>query len=283
MRNSNQVLTEVLKPMRIVLGVVVAVGFLGSALQAENLSDIDCPINTLAYYQVNFSSSTPGSTSGPCANGILNFSGFGFDSSGDPVSGLKGNGDIQLIPVGPPRGELGNTGFSIGAVSGIFSVEAGQTATYVIDWQFIIDNGPGASGANLGLDPPFGDVTITQAYCVDSFITAYQAGSNPACYTGTDSRAPSVQLLTVTTDLPFASIVFDPAAFSFGNVRTIIQLNGGNLGAGFDAIAGTSSIVVLSSEPEPGTWLLLMGGLMIVNTLRKRIVRQHSGLSDSIM
>jgi len=260
--------------MRIGIGIVVlAVCFLGPNLRAENLSDIDCPVNTVAYYQANFSSSTPGSRSGPCANGILNFSGFGFDSSGDPVTGLKSNNDIELIPVGPPRGQLGNTGFSIAAASGIFSVAAGQTATYVIDWHFVIDNGPGASGASLGLDPPFGDVSITQQYCVDSFITAYQAGSNPVCYTGTDARGPSVQSLTVTTDLPFDSIIFNPAAYFFGDVRTIIQLNGGNLGAGFDAIAGTSTIVELS--PEPGTWFLLAGGFMISLLIRKGLLKHH--------
>lgn len=255
--------------MRIVIGMAfIAVSFLCSDLKADGLSGTDCPNDPLAFYQANFSS-----VSSPCANGILNFSGFNFLASGTPAGSLKTSSDIELLPVGPARGELGDTGFNISAVSGIFSVGIGETATYVIDWHFDIDAGPSASGANLGLDPPFGDVTITQDYCVDSFISAYSAGVAPTCFTGRDSEGPPLQSLMVTTDLPFASIVFNPIAYSFADVRTIIQLNGGPTGAGFDSISGTSTI---EQAPETGTWLLFTGGLAMVCITRKRIVSQQS-------
>jgi hypothetical protein len=150
------------------------------------------------------------------------------------------------------------------------SVGAGQTATYVIDWFFAIDAGPSASGADLGMDPPFGNVTITQDYCVDSFITAYGAGSSPSCYSGS---APPIQSLTVTTSLPKASIVFSPQAHDFADVRTIIQLNGGTTGAGFDSLTGRSTI---NLAPEPGTVLFAFGGLLTLCFLRRCTARRQA-------
>jgi hypothetical protein len=252
--------------MRVILSISVVALFSGllPLARGSGLSSVSCPSATLAFYQVNFSSSTPGSPDGPCANGILNFSGFGFNSSGSPVSALLGNNDIDLSPLGPPLGQTGDTGFSISGMS----VGARQTATYVIDWFFAIDAGPSASGADLGMDPPFGSVTITQDYCVDSFITAYGAGSTPTCYSG---NAPPIQSLTVTTSVPNASIIFSPQALNFADVRTIIQLNGGTTGAGFDSLTGESTISV---APEPGTVMFAFAGLSMLCFLRRRAVRQ---------
>jgi hypothetical protein len=97
--------------MRVIFSISIIALFssLLPVARGAGLSSISCPSATLAYYQVNFSSSTPGSPDGPCANGILNFSGFGFNSSGSPVSALIGNSNIDLSPLGPPLGQTGDT------------------------------------------------------------------------------------------------------------------------------------------------------------------------------
>lgn len=264
MRDLSEVANEPIK-MRVLFSIALLT--LLPAARGSNLSSVPCPTNTVAYYEANFSSSTVGSPDGPCAAGILNFSRFTFNSSGSPVSDLLGNDQIFLSPEAPPLGDDGDTGFSISGMS----VAAGQTATYVIDWYFEIDGGPVASGADLGMDPPFGNVTITQDYCVDSFMTAYVAGNAALCYNlGT---APPIQFLTVTTNAPNASIVFHPPAFDFASVRTIVELTGGTTGAGFDSVTGRSSIAP-APAPEPRTILLIPGALLILFALRRSTLKQ---------
>lgn len=248
---------------RTIWGALVISGVMATTpLHASGLSLTPCPTETLAYYQVNFSSPTVGAPDGPCANGILNFSGFTFYSSGSPPGDLAGNNQITLTPVSDESGDIG---FSISGLS----VQPDQTATYVIDWAFDIDAGPIASGASLGMDPPSGDVTITQDYCVDSYISAYSAGT-PFCYGGDDSTPPPVQSLSVTPTSPNAEIIFDPAAYDFADVMTIITLVGTDTeGAGYDTVSGTSAI-----SPEPGTLLLIPIGLLMIRFVRRRPITQ---------
>jgi hypothetical protein len=246
--------------MRIVfniLGIVLLCAL--PPLARGDLSSVSCPANTLAYYQLNFSSSTRGSANGPCANGILDFSGFSFSSFGNTA---VGSNQIDLTPLGPPLGQTGPTGFSISGLS----VGIGQTVEYVIDWYFAIDSGPIASGGDLGMDPPFGDVVVTQDYCVDSYFSG--SITEPSCSNG--KIFPPLQSLTVTTSVPTASLIFDPPAFEFGDVRTIIDLNGGTTGAGFDSLTGDARIIT----PEPGMVPLAVIGMSILFCLRKRAVRQ---------
>jgi hypothetical protein len=266
MRNL-EILMERRFPMRIVLSIALLSCLLPVA-RGSNLSSIPCPANTLAYYQLNFAGSTTDAPDGPCAIGILNFSKFTFQSSGSPGADLLTADQIDLTPLGPPLGDTGDAGFGISGIS----VPAGQTATYVIDWFFDIDAGPSASGADLGMDPPFGDVTITQQYCVDSLLTAYAIGVSPTCYDPVQGAAPPVQSLTVTTDSPNASILFDPEAYVNADVRTIITLTGDTTGAGFDSVTGTSAII--SNAAEPRTILLIPGGLLILFGLRRRALKQ---------
>ncbi len=53
---------------------------------------------------------------------------------------------------------------------------------------------------------------------------------------------------------------------------TVIQLTGGTDGSGFDNAMGTSQIDPPS--PEPGTLLLIPGGLLVLGFLRKRALTQ---------
>jgi hypothetical protein len=252
--------------MRVLFSFGILSCLMAGVLRADNLSATPCPADTsLASYQVDFSSSTVGAPNGPCSAGILNFYAFSFESFGNPVSNLLGSSQIFLNPISPPPGGEGATGFGISGMS----VQSGQTATYVIDWLFDIDNGPYAGGASLGMDPPSGDVTITQDYCVDSYISTYIAGSAPSCYDAESGVDPAVQSLTVTTNDPTDTVVFNPVAYDFADVMTIIQLNGDEGPASFDEVEGTASV-----NPEPGTWLLISAGLLTLGLLRKRALTQ---------
>jgi hypothetical protein len=231
-----------------------------SGLQASNLAD-PCLSQSLQQYQ-----SLDGAQ---CSVGILNFSDFTFSSSGSGGATLLTAADILVTP--STNGDLGG-GFSLSAISpGAFAVAEGQTATYVIDWFFLIDPGPRSAGAELGMDPPFGDVTITQSYCVDSF---FGTGANGGvdCVGRAASMAP--QTLTVTTIPPHLddSIIFNPAALNFASVMTTITINGTAGPSGFDSTTGTA-VVVDSSTPEPVTSVLALGGLLVtLGVIRKRSV-----------
>jgi hypothetical protein len=253
--------------MRSWYGLIILAGLSPAFLAAENLSPTACPGDSLAYYESHFSSTQVGAENGPCSAGILNFSGFTFQGSGN---GAVTDEDIFLTPISPGQGETGETGFTIGGLS----VDADQSATYVIDWYFAIDNGPYAGGASLGMDPPYGDVTFVQDYCVDSFMSQYSPDTPfapPTC--GVRQGGPEVQSLTVTVADQQESILFDPVAHNFATVRTIIQLNGGTTGAGFDLLTGSTSIN--ASTPEPATLGLIPAGLMMLYFLRKRLVKRQ--------
>ena len=245
-------------------GAVVAAGLMATSAFANNLSPNPCPTASLASYEVDYSSPTVGAPDGPCSNGILNFSDFTFSSSGAPAGLLLSSSQITLTPDGPPLGEEGDTGFDISGMS----IGSGETATYVIDWFFNIDAGPIAGGASLGMDPPFGDVTITQEYCVDSYLSAYGIAGSPFCYGGSGATQPSVQSLSVTSTPgdESASILFNPVAYDFADVRTIIELNGTEGPGGFDNTTGGSTILA----PEPAAFLLIPVPLLIAFLRRRR-------------
>lgn len=262
--------------MRILFSLIFC-GLIASALHAEGLSSTPCPTDpdqTLQYYEDHFNS-----TEHACANGILNYSNFNFQlyqSSGftPPAAPLSAS-DIDLTPIGTAD-QTGVTGFSVtGLDNSPITVSPGQDVTYVLDWFFLIDAGPIAGGASLGMDPPSGDVTITQYYCLDAGFQNGQTydGSAPSCAASDNGPTPDVQTLSVTTDIPddlTDSIIFNPPAQSFADVMTVILLKGSqDEGAGFDSVAGSSQIL-----PEPSTLLLIAGGLLVVGFLRKRTLTQ---------
>ena len=129
-----------------------------------------CAVGTLLSYESNQGGCELGGANG----GILVFSGFTFSStsSGSPV--ILDASEITVTP--DPQG-LGG-GFIFGGFTGA-PVLAGQTAQYDIDYSYFIDAGPVSSGADIGMDPPFGNVLITEAICADS-IFVQSAAARPA-------------------------------------------------------------------------------------------------------
>lgn len=251
---------------------------LATTLHANGLSLTPCTTDTLADYQSNF-----GVGSDTCSNGILNFNFFNFQVY-DPSGGTPlGPSQIDLTPVGTPD-QTGVTGFGItGRNNSPITAAPGQDVTYVIDWDFVIDSGPIAGGAHIGMDPPSGDITITQYYCLDSNFADGQTydGSAPTCSESLEGTIPDVQTLTLSTLNPddvcdevdyCASITFDTPAQEYANVMTVIQIEGGTDGATFDSIDGDSQID--PATPEPGTLLLIPPALLFLFFIRRRALTQ---------
>jgi hypothetical protein len=246
--------------------------FAAISLHAANLAP-RCIANPLSVYEGINSDSE-------CSVGILNFDFFTLaSSSGTGGATPLDASQIELTPCnGVIASPLGGTcvvdptslsgGFSISAADPVlhpFSIGAGQTETYTIDWRFIIDPGPEDAGASIGMDPVSGNVNATQTYCVDSSFTISSVDFAPC----------TPQTISVDNTNPpdslFNSVTFSRPGLFFANVQTVITLTGSdNAGAGFDAVTGTATIV---DTPEPAAFLLVASGLLLLGALRKRAAR----------
>jgi hypothetical protein len=217
-----------------------------------------CTVGTLLSYEDN----SAGCELGGGKGGILVFSGFTFSSSetGSPV--ILNASQITVTP--RPQG-LGG-GFNFGGFTAA-PVLGGQTATYEIDYSYFIDVGPISSGADLGMDPPFGNVSITEAICADSVFVSTDSG--PQCEIPIDPFPP--QIFSVDVANPTNHLDLDPIVTSFANIENTIFLNGGTSGSGgsgFDSMTATSTVV--DPTPEPLTVLTALGGLLVIGLLRRR-------------
>jgi hypothetical protein len=250
--------------MKLRISIALVVGLASvSGLQANNLAPA-CGTNTLLFYEGYNADSQ-------CSVGVLNFQGFIFDASGTGDATLLNASQIEVTP--DPSGTLGG-GFSFSAVdpsTAPFAVGANQSATYFIDWFFVIDPGPQGMSANLDLDPPFGDVSITQSYCADGTLD------------GRDSCSPGFQTLGVSSppcvdpvndpSSCMATLIFSPAIMNFAEVTTTIMLTGSSTGgAGFDSLSGAANVINTTSDsstPEPVTVFLGLSGLVAIGVVRK--------------
>jgi len=260
--------------MRTLLSLVLF-GVLATTLHANGLSPTGCPTDSLADYISNFQSPSVGAPNGPCSAGILNYSEFNFESFfANSPSAMLGSSAFDLSPISPGQGNVGSTGFAISpANSPNFTLTSGS-ALYVLDWYFAIDAGPIASGASLGMDPT-GDVSVTAEYCLDSFISAFVQGQADSCYNGpANDPDPTLQTLTVTPADLNAFITFSTPVYEFADVRTIISLNSDDGPAEFGGASSGTTIDPAPTTPEPGTLLLVPGGLAFFAFFRKRRVTQ---------
>ena len=206
-----------------------------------------CTQGTLSSYISAFNSLTGTG----CAIGIIDYNDFQFASLS---SSLPVGANILITPMGQ--------GFQFtleDANNNIIPFAAnGFDLKFEIVYQFTIDPGPIEDGASLSMDPPVGAVTVSQTYCNDGYL---QAG---ACVPNAG------ETLTVTTQNPFASIIFQHPAQNGGFVTSLFDVNGTNGLASFDSIEGTSHLTDPSSNsyaPEPVSASLALGGLLSIGVI----------------
>lgn len=236
---------------------------LGAALQAGSVSGLACPgtPTSLSAYQTNFAT-----FSQRCDVGILSYYDFQFQSlmlTASPVDNF--NNLIQVSPSVSGSGLFFSSAYvdaaSMFAATGLTSVK------YAI--QYIVDPAPIIGGEQLSLDPPLGDILITEYVCKDAKFYGSIGVSPPTCETGA-----SPYTLTVYPPLQyFDTVMFGSSPAALLHVRQIIEI-GMNPSlnpdpyTGFD---GTGSDQILSNIPEPWNFPLVALGLLGVwNARRKR-------------
>jgi hypothetical protein len=193
-----------------------------------------CGVNTLAFYETH-----------PCtlAGSDISFRGFTFGASTTPGSISNLDADIVVTPhtIG-----LGG-GFTFSGFSAA-SVGTGQTATYTIGYSYTIGGDPPTgSAANIGMDPPFGNVTISESICADSSLSGQYPGI--VCQNG-DVTQPAQSLMVDDTNPPQswqASILLNPVVRRFANIENTIVLGPSTCGkascAGFDSLSANYLVV----------------------------------------
>jgi hypothetical protein len=232
--------------------------FSGAAANAQTAPPPACAPGTLASYEALANGcsigldifSFPSNALSTAGNGVV-YSDTGIEL--DPAIGGFTFCLVQVLP-----------GCSV--VTNEFQVGANLSAIYDINYNFFIDPNPSATTADLGMDPPFGNVTINQYYCADQGLSQDGASATPFCFTASFADPPA-QVLTVDNTNPPISwntgiVPLNPPVLSFANVLMMIDLNGGANGAGFDSVTGDSFLN--TSTPEPSSILLLLmgGGLL---------------------
>jgi hypothetical protein len=219
-------------PVKLLLAFIVA-GSLSAVFGAAVLPS--CAVGNVAGYARD--TSYPG---GGCAIGILDY----YDFSYHPLSNAPLASAIGVSPEA--------SGFSFGPVS----AAPGQTVEFEIDYDIVIDPAPIITGDKLGLDPPKGNVVVTEFFCND--VEYVFSGS---CL---GSNALSLTVGTPGTNYPSsAQITFSKPATTSEQVGILFTLVGGTTGASFDGLDSTS-VVVTSSVPEPPAAAALLLGVPLL-------------------
>jgi hypothetical protein len=221
----------------------ISTAFAGSTLP-------NCVIGNLATYE-NLTANPP--STGGCALGVLDYYNFNYL----PGSNAPAASAIGVAPEG--------TGFSFGPVT----AAPGQTVQFEIDYDLFIDPAPIITGDKLGLDPPTGNVVVTEYFCNDvSYVGGGLClGSRPA---------PSLTVGTPGTGFPSsASIVFNPPAMVSEEVGIVFTLTGGTTGASFDGLDSTSVVLYAAPEPPAAASLSLGIGLLAVAIVGRRRARRQ--------
>jgi hypothetical protein len=241
--------------------VVAAAAICGGTAYASNATTLGaaCAPGTLQSY-INLNQT------GGCSIGIEEFSNFSFNASANAPFTAN---DIFLTPA---TGGFAFTQISgapcAGSTAPCFEELAPQIDIYDVFYEFAIDPGPQGTAADLGMDPPFGNVTVNQFYCSGRGLVLNTVGGTPFCTPGQGSP----QELTVNdTNPPFSwntgIVPLNPKIDNFASVLTQMILNGTNGPAGFDGVTGDTNLT-----PEPSTFLigavLLTAGIVI----RRRFV-----------
>lgn len=174
---------------------------------------------------------------------------FNFSSqvlSGNPVVATAS--EITVTPISTAVSE----GFSFSAVVG--GVNYFSTPSGSVSYQLNYTVDPATAGADMSLDPPFGDVRATQSYCLNDVF--------PSCSLGLDlsqtvSTANAPESLSSHVTFPIAV-----SSLALVDVNTVITLNGP---AGFDALnAVFDTTAQAAAVPEPSGAFLALCGLSLV-------------------
>jgi len=178
---------------------------------------------------------------------------FRFDfvsrvTSGNPVVATASQ--ITVTPISTFTSE----GFSFSAMvngTNYFSTPSGSV-TYEIN--YTVD--PATAGADMNLDPPFGDVSATQSYCLNDILPSCSHGLELA-QTVSTHNAPSSLSSRIAFPIPVSSL-------ALVDVGTSITLNGP---AGFDSLNAVFETTTAAAVPEPSGALLAFCGLSVVSAL----------------
>lgn len=205
-----------------------------------------CSSDTLSNYSNNLTFPSG------CAIGILDYSTFSYH----PISNAPLASDIVVTPSGQ--------GFDFTqAGNKPFIANTGQIVQFEIDYNILIDPAPLIGGARLRLDPPSGDVSITEFFCNDGqyFFSGRCFGS-------------PVNTLKVGTIPPLSltnSIAFPDPAQRFQEVGILFTLDGTNGPSSFDGLEADSSVIYPTPEPEVALISgFLFSALLAVYRLKRR-------------
>jgi hypothetical protein len=176
---------------------------------------------------------------------------FRFSFSSQVLSGAPVVATASQITV-TPINTNGAEGFNFSAVvngTNYFSTPSGSVS-YLIG--YTVD--PIISGADMSLDPPYGDVRATQSYCLNDVLPTCELGVSLAQSVST-ANPPS----SLSSHVDFPTAITDLALV---DVRTSITLNGP---AGFDALIATfNTNSSVGTAPEPSAVFLGVCGLSLL-------------------
>jgi hypothetical protein len=192
---------------------------------------------------------------------------FRFDFTAQVLSGnpvVASASQISVTPISTSTSE----GFSFSAMVGgtnYFSTPSGSV-TYQIN--YTLD--PVTTGADLDLDPPFGDVVATQSYCLNDVFPTCSHGQELAQTVSTSNPPDSL-----SSHIGFSIL---PSSLALVDVRTVVTLNGP---AGFDSLNSvfTTTAAVTPTVPEPSAALLVLCGVSFVSVLayaKRRVANRNS-------
>jgi len=201
---------------------------------------------------------------GGCTVGILVFTAFDFSH----ILNNQTVNDPDQITLTPTNGGFDFTQTSDSIVPIPLQVGPNDTAIYDIFFHYFVDPGPRTDGADMSMDPPFGNATVTQFFCNESTLS-FNSDNNPVC-SGVGAAPPPLQSFSVHNPEPLVNSITFSFPSAEGDVLTRIRLTGnGTIGAGFDSLSATQSII--DTTPEPVSMTLAFGGLLGIALLRRRV------------
>ena len=215
----------------------------------STVGTVPCATGTLAAYESGFAPPSSG-----CSIGILDYSTFSYQDLQGPAISAS---DVLVTP------GTGSNGFSFSQVGGAPFSANGDVVQFAIYYTIVIDPAPVIPGADTHLDPPVGDVSVTEYFCNDSLLRLAQ--TTYSC----QAPASSIYSLTVTTAAPNAAITFKTPATQYETVGIVFTLDGTKGLASFDGL--DTNTTVTGAAPEPAS-VMLVGLFMVAGgyKLKKR-------------